>query len=189
MRINPDSSKIDPGYLFAFLSCEYGNNLITAGTYGSIIVAIEPEHIEDIPVPRFSEEFEINVSRLIHEAEKLRVEANSAILGARQEFNHLGSDILEAEDFSRTPKVNAVSSKSIISRFDAAFHDPTAERIANRIMLSDHCSISDFCAELSLPGIFKRIYSEDETIGAPYILGSAVYWMEPKSKGILSPKK
>ena len=188
MRINPDSSKIDPGYLFAFLSCEYGNNLITAGTYGSIIVAIEPEHIEDIPVPRFSEEFEINVSRLIHEAEKLRVEANSAILGARQEFNHLGSDILEAEDFSRTPKVNAVSSKSIISRFDAAFHDPTAERIANRIMLSDHCSISDFCAELSLPGIFKRIYSEDETIGAPYILGSAVYWMEPKSKGILSPK-
>ena len=188
MRINPDGTKIDPGYLYAFLSCEYGNNLITAGTYGSIIVAIEPEHIEDIPIPRLSNELETNVSSLIYAAEKLRVEANTAILQARQEFDKLGADIMNTEGLLKTPKVNAVSSNSILSRFDAGFHDPIAEKIANKIKLSNHCTISEFCSELSLPGIFKRIYSEDETIGAPYILGSAVYWIEPKAKGILSPK-
>ena len=62
MRINPDKEKIHPGFLFAFLSCEHGNKLITAGTYGSIVVAIEPGHIEDIPVPRFSIKFENEVS-------------------------------------------------------------------------------------------------------------------------------
>ena len=188
MRINPNEAEVNPGYLFAFLSCEYGNNLITAGTYGSVIVAIEPEHIEGIPVPRFSEDFESGISCLIYEAERLRMEASTAIIEARQRFNKIGADIIESRDYSRTPKVNAVSSKLILSRFDAAFHDPIAEEIANKILLSDHCTVTDFCSELSLPGIFSRIYSEDETIGSPYILGSAVYWMEPKSKGILSPR-
>jgi type I restriction enzyme S subunit len=187
MRINPDSSKVDPGFLFAFLSCEYGNNLMTAGTYGSIIVAIEPAHVENIPVPRFSQEFEREVAELINEAEKLRVEANATIISTREVFNKIGQDIIN-DDAAVTPKINAVTSNTILGRFDAAFHDPVAEKVAKKIMESEYCSISQFCSELSLPGIFKRIYSEDESIGAPYVLGSAVYWMEPKAKGILSPK-
>ena len=188
MRINPDRNTIDPGFLFAFLSCGYGNNLITAGTYGSIIVAIEPEHIEDIPVPRFSAKFERDVSSPIHKAERLRVEAYSAIIDARNVFNRFGYGIINFDDYTNRPKINAVSSRSILGRFDAAFHDPVADKIEEKIKLGAYCSVRDFCEELSLPGIFKRIYSEDESNGAPYILGSAVYWMEPKAKGILSPK-
>lgn len=188
MRVTPDCNKVDPGYLFAFLSCKFGHNLITAGTYGSIIVAIEPEHITDIPVPRFSEQFEKEVSKKIHEAAALRVQANQEILNARARFHRFGERILDSEVFTATPKISAVTSNAILGRLDAAFHDPLAEAIAKKILRGRHCLIKDFCSEIFLPGIFKRIYSDDPSIGAPYILGSAVYWMEPIPKGILSPK-
>ena len=55
LRVIPDTSKIRPGYLYAFLGSQFGVPLVTSGTYGAIIQHIEPEHIADLPVPRFSD--------------------------------------------------------------------------------------------------------------------------------------
>jgi type I restriction enzyme S subunit len=71
MRINPSHSKIKPGYLYAFLSSKYGNALMVSGTYGSIIQAIEPHHISDLPVPRLGE-IEDEAHSLIEEAAACR---------------------------------------------------------------------------------------------------------------------
>jgi type I restriction enzyme S subunit len=52
LRVVPDTNKIPPGFLYAFLSSKFGLPIITSGTYGSIIQHLEPEHITNLPVPR-----------------------------------------------------------------------------------------------------------------------------------------
>ena len=53
MKVVPDPGRIPPGYLYAFLSSKYGVPQIVGGTYGAIIQHIEPQHIANLPVPRF----------------------------------------------------------------------------------------------------------------------------------------
>ena len=43
LRVGPDTDKIAPGYLYAFLSSKYGVPMIANAAYGAIIQHIEPE--------------------------------------------------------------------------------------------------------------------------------------------------
>ena len=61
LRVVPDVGRIPSGYLYAFLSSRYGVPLVVSGTYGAIIQHIEPEHIAELPVPRFGPVFEQEV--------------------------------------------------------------------------------------------------------------------------------
>jgi len=74
MKVIPDASKIPAGYLHAFLRSDFGVPLVTAGTFGSIILHIEPHHIADLPVPRLGA-VEEQAHELIQRAADLRVEA------------------------------------------------------------------------------------------------------------------
>lgn len=70
MKIVPDTDKIPPGYLYAFLSSKYGVPLVVSGTYGAIIQSIEPQHIANLPVPRFGPFPDVpGVARQFSEAE------------------------------------------------------------------------------------------------------------------------
>ena len=75
MKVVPDEAKIPPGYLYAFLSSKFGVPLVVSGTYGAIIQHIEPEHIASLPVPRFGDEIEIEIAKLIDSAANARSEA------------------------------------------------------------------------------------------------------------------
>ncbi len=186
MKIIPDRSIIPSGYLYAFLSSEFGIPLVTSGTFGSIILHIDAKDLSTIPVPRFSDEFEGEIDALIKEASKFRTEAVELINAARNKFNFYGENILE--DTKKSPCFNTVSSNSLIKRLEAAYHDPQVEKIEQKIKQSEYCKIRDLCKEVSLPGIFKRIYINDEDYGSKYYSGSAVFWLEPIHKEILSRK-
>lgn len=101
MRIIPDTAKIKSGYLYAFLSSKYGYSLLTQGTYGAVIQHIEPEHIENIPVPIFPEGKQQQIHDLIIESAKLREESN-ALLKAADEKLHLTANLayLKPNDFN-----------------------------------------------------------------------------------------
>lgn len=71
LRVVPDESRIPPGYLYAFLSSKYGVPLVVSGTYGAIIQHIEPEHIANLPVPRFGVNFELKIDELVNRAANL----------------------------------------------------------------------------------------------------------------------
>jgi type I restriction enzyme S subunit len=85
MKVVPDTEKIKPGYLYAFLSSRFGIPLIVSGTYGAIIQHIEPEHIIDLPVPRLGK-IEDKVHELVQQAADLRVEAAISINKATADF-------------------------------------------------------------------------------------------------------
>jgi len=63
LRLVP--SKVRSGYLYAYLSSDIGQSIITSYTYGSVIPQIEPHHISLVPVPLIDDEQEIQIHNLV----------------------------------------------------------------------------------------------------------------------------
>lgn len=55
LKVVPNPGRVLSGYLYAYLSSKFGIPLVVSGTYGAVIQHIEPQHIADLPVPRFGE--------------------------------------------------------------------------------------------------------------------------------------
>jgi type I restriction enzyme M protein len=51
IRIAPAPEKLDPDYLEAFLRSPWGQQLMSAGIFGSVIDEITPEFLADLPIP------------------------------------------------------------------------------------------------------------------------------------------
>lgn len=79
LKVVPDGNKIPPGYLFSFLSSKFGVPLVVGGTYGAIIQHIEPEHIENLPIPRLGRSIEEQVHDLVIKAANNRASATSKL--------------------------------------------------------------------------------------------------------------
>ncbi len=82
IRIEPSSSVVPPGYLYAFLSSRHGHALIRKQIYGGHIKHIDPEHIANLPVPRLGEHLENAVHVLVDRAATLRTNASKALEAA-----------------------------------------------------------------------------------------------------------
>jgi type I restriction enzyme S subunit len=182
LRVLPDESKVPPGYLYAFLASRYGVPMVVGGTYGAIIQHIEPEHIWDLPVLRVSGAAEAEANDLMQRATALRVQAGSQILRARSAF----STFFDGIGSRRYPQIGLARASNLLQRLDAAYHEPTASEVESRIRAVSHTTIGDFCSQVFLPGIFKRIPAKDIQYGAPYFLGMSLFSLEPLPKGILS---
>lgn len=92
IRVVPDSQKLNPYYLLAFLRTKSCQEQIKKGVFGSVIDEISPEFIADIkvPVPRKAGVVE-QISKLIEDAEIAR---NQAIRGFRVGVSDLESLLL-----------------------------------------------------------------------------------------------
>ncbi len=74
IRVAPKRAQ-KAGLIYAYLASKYGYIMLTQGTSGSVIQHIEPENVENIPLPKFPEEFQTTVNQLILAAARLREEA------------------------------------------------------------------------------------------------------------------
>lgn len=64
------------GYLYIFLNSEYGKALIQRFTYGGVVDAIEPAHIQQVQVPLLKDQTVQNyINNLAFEANEKRFEA------------------------------------------------------------------------------------------------------------------
>jgi len=73
IRIVPDTEKIAPEYLLAFLRSKYGKEQLARGIFGSVIDEITPEYLGDILVyvPASKEKLE-EIIQLIRRGEDFR---------------------------------------------------------------------------------------------------------------------
>ncbi len=184
MKVVPDPQRIPPGYLYAFLSSNYGVPLVISGTYGAIIQHIEPEHIAGLDVPRFDDALEQKIHSKIILAAELRSRASTCLQQVSEQFDDLFPD-LGLKNISSL-SVSAVQADCLRARMDAEYHNPRAVRIRKRMTQEPHVSIGDWCDEVFLPGIFKRIHVDGPEFSAPYYTGYSLYWNEPEPKGYLS---
>jgi type I restriction enzyme S subunit len=75
IRIVP-ADKAIAGYISVFLSSEYGHELITRFTYGSVVDEIDDRHVAQIPFPLLKNaEAQTEINRLALQANKLRYQA------------------------------------------------------------------------------------------------------------------
>lgn len=57
MRIDAKNN-FDAGFIYAWLKSPMGQQMISAQTYGSVIVHINPEHLASLPIPDALEDFQ-----------------------------------------------------------------------------------------------------------------------------------
>jgi type I restriction enzyme S subunit len=75
LRVIPNRDLIDPGYLYAFLSSEYGYTEITRYRWGALIDEIDDEDMEKILIPLPTDKQQLQIGDLIRTAYDLRSEA------------------------------------------------------------------------------------------------------------------
>ena len=186
LRVAPNANRIEPGYLFAFLSGRYGVPLVVSGTYGAIIQHIEPEHIVDLPVPRFDASIERAIATLVDGAAIARAESSHLLKVAETRlFKALGLSQPTPVSKLPTPDVSIISSERFTDRADAYYY--SARNKESRTAFDGACSNMPLgnVAEVFIPGIFKRLYATDPQYGSPYITGSDLFDIAPVSDKFL----
>lgn len=175
MRVIPQNIK--EGMLYAYLASKYGKLLLTTNTYGSVIPTLNASNIANLPIPRFPEYFQQEVDNLVQEAARLREEATCALEKAKQTLK----SFINADFVKNNYKTSIVKSRNIFSSLQHRLDPPALmndgvvamDKISSRMSTK---IIADINAKVSRPGIFKRIYVENDI---PYIKGSEIFLNNP----------
>ncbi len=182
LRVVPNAERIPPGFLFAFLSSRYGVPLVVSGTYGAIIQHIEPEHIADLPVPRFDPSTEVAIAAKVDAAARARAQAVELLREATSRLQEI-FELKLPTPIPALPKPDfaAVSSEAFRDRGDAYYYSArNAESRKAFDSVGANRALGDV-AEVFIPGIFKRLYASDPQYGSPYITGGDVFELAPTS--------
>jgi len=190
LKIVPDQTKVDPGYLFAFLSSRHGRKLLTTGTYGSVIRHIEREHAAGLPIPRLGEDVERRCHEMVQAAAakidrfgQLTRGATNALFGAvgvdditAEEWHAQGPELAWTEDFPRTHSLRALN------------YSPRVGRLLAGLRSAPWRPLGDICAggKLGTGARFRRIGCEPEH-GLQLVGQKQGFWLRPEGRWI-SPK-
>ena len=189
LKVVPDSNKVPPGYLYAYLCSKFGIPLIASGTYGAIIQHLEPEHIANLPVPRLGDAIEREIHDLIEEAAQLRTKATRRKHEAVDAFIDLCQvSRLGSLNNDPTPRLGHALSTQLAERMDCTYYiAPCAEARAAFDTAGARCQSKSLgqVAEVFVPTIFKRAYAGDPEQGYPYITGADVFCIKPVSNQYL----
>ena len=184
IKVVANTALIAPGYLFAYLSSRFGVPLISQGTYGAIIQHIEREHLVDLPVPRLSDKIEMRADELVREAARKRCDA-SVLLAEAQSLLRAELHLPSAPEHHALSSI--VDSEKLQERCDAYYFSAAslaARRAFDSARVAEHQLLGDV-ADVFIPPIFKRQYTESPEYGAPYITGADAFQMEANSDRLL----
>ncbi|MFA0223250.1 hypothetical protein AB4483_04115 [Vibrio splendidus] len=190
IRVEADKNKIRPGYLYSFLSSKYGVPLIVSGAYGAVVRHIEPEHIEEMPIPRVGDQTEKLADDLIKRSAELRAEFQTKINQATDflfasagikditpyEWHNQGADTGYSVTLKNSRSIRALN-----------FNSRYQQLIAN-LQSVEHKTLGDICngGQLSRGGRFKRVDANPE-FGIKLIGQKQGFWTKPEGRWI-APK-
>lgn len=181
LKVVPNPERIPSGYLYAFLSSRYGVPLVVSGTYGAIIQHIEPEHIAELPVPRFGQAFEQEVAEVIDAAATQRVAASKHRRAALELFQAKIGWSHHSGSIARAPMASA-----LLGRMDAFHYSPRVE--TGRASLAAHCGIrlGDQVERVFEPNRGSRLKVTDPAFGVPFLSSSSVFELNPSAEYLVS---
>jgi len=186
LRITPKNN-FDAGYIYAFLKSKIGNQILLTNSYGAVITHIEPEHLENIPVPDAPPLLKQKIHSLIVQSYNLRDESN-ALIDAATKILIEELQLPPLEDFDN-PKIFSVKASNLFGRFDASYHLPLVGKITQHLKnhAAELLTIGDsrISNAVILPGRFKRVYV-DEGHGRIFIGGKQILELDPSNKKYLS---
>lgn len=186
---------VDQGYIYAYLKSKIGNKILLTNSYGAVITHIEPEHLATVPIPNASQDIKKKIHNLIVHSFELRDGSNRLIDEAMtllvQELNLPEIDVLKNQSVTDNATVESFSVKlsELTGRVDASYHIPIVKTITDHLKKYAKKVTTlgnpDVCAEIILPGRFKRVYVE-EGYGRVFIGGKQLGELDPSNKKYLS---
>ena len=187
LRVVPNSSRIPPGYLYAFLSSRYGVPVIVSGTYGAIIQHIEPEHVSKIEIPRFDSQLELEIDRAIQRAAELRAEFQKTIdLSTQRLLQSAGlEDCPPNKWHTLASDVGFTAQISTSRTMRASNYSPRVSKLLAAVRKAGAASLGEICKEgqLSTGARFKRIDCEPSE-GVRLVGQKQGFWMQPEGRWI-----
>lgn len=164
LRVAADASKILSGYLYAFLSSRYGIPMIINAAYGAIVQHIEPDHIADLPVPRFGSEVEEKIHGHVQAAADLRAKAQAWLAAATRDlFESAGlPEFLDLRWHDQPRDTGFSTTRLTPATLRAQNMAPRARQLLDRLASVSHRRLGDICAhgQLTRGNRFTRIDSE-----------------------------
>lgn len=186
---------VDQGYIYAYLKSRIGNKILLTNSYGAVITHIEPEHLATVPIPNASQDIKKKIHDLIVYSFELRDDSNRLIDEAMKllvhELNLPEIDVLKEQSATDNDVVEnfSVRLSELAGRVDASYHVPIVKKIIDHLKkyAGEVTTLenSDVCAEIILPGRFKRVYV-DEGYGRVFIGGKQIRELDPSNKKYLS---
>jgi len=190
LRVVPDPQKIAPGYLYAYLSSKFGVPLVASGASGAIIQHLDPNDIEDIPVPRLGVALEHEIHILIERAAELRTKATLGIHNARKKLHDYFGKPPTLKLGTRHPywAGHAITSKQVaeIGRLDTLFFNPLScdldEWLVNHS--AGNKKLGEIAEVFDVPP-FKHIYVGPEE-GTPFFTSADLFDLDRVTDKYLS---
>jgi len=197
VHIIPNSSN-GAGYLYAFLRTKTGQALLRSNEYGAVISHIDPEHLENVPVPDPPAILKKRIHDLVMRSYELRDGSNELLSQAEW----LLYDALKLPpihklrpryfDSSVELRNYAVKLSRLDGRLDASYHVPIVAAIL-RILKKEAAEITTIgdpriSKRIILPGRFARVYVQ-EGQGVPFFGGKQIFELDPSNKKFLSSAK
>ncbi len=199
-----DLIRVEPkeynGFIYAFLKSRIGRLLIETNNYGAVVKHIEPEHLNDIPIPNPPPILKQEIHNLVEESFSLRDESNELM----DEAQVLLKEVLQlpdienlqerAEQFDKTAGVlnYSVPSSELIDRLDGSYYVPIVKAIEQHIEKTarEIVKVGDnrISGSVILPSHFKRIYV-NEGEGTILIGGKHLYSLDPVDKKYLAAQQ
>lgn len=182
----------DAGYIYAYLKSSECQKILQSLAYGAVIQHINPEHLNDIPVPNAPKDLRRKIHELVLKSYALRDESNSMIDEAEAlMIRELELPPLDDMKKKHEKMTFTVDSSDFVSsmRFEASFHSPLFGTILNH--LKEHAdevlTVGDsrVSSKIILPGRFKRVYV-NEGYGVPFFGGRSIFELDPEDKKYLA---
>lgn len=170
------------GYVTAFLRSRAGRVQLTQAAYGSVVVHIEPEHLERVVVPALPLMQMRTLGHEMRRAAELRDEAN-ALLDQADALLHERLDLRPLDALRvRAPNRARVRASRLHDRFEGSYHRPRVAAALRAIVATGvpmaTVSSGDLTRELRAVTRFrKRVYVP--TGGIPLLSTRQLFQVDP----------
>ena len=130
-----------PGYVYTFLKSKKGKILVESNIFGAVISQIEPEHLNDIPIPNPPPILKQEIHNLVEESFSPRDDSNELmdeaqiLLKEALQLPDIEDLQKRVEQFDKTAGVlnYSVASSELIDRLDGSYYVPIVKVIEQEI--------------------------------------------------------
>lgn len=190
MRVVPKESEIPPGYLNTFLRSRFGVPMIVASAYGAIIQHIEPDHLVDLPVPRFDSALERRIHDLVEQSAHLRAASQADLVCATEDFfNSVGlPELIDYRWHEGERDLGFEVNEPSPSSLRAMNYGGRALRLRDAMASVPNLPLGEICAggRLGNGPMFKRIDSDVDHGGVLLVGQRQGWWNRPEDGRIIS---